>query len=110
MEEEFYCTCNENKGADQLCIYCTADLTAKMNCVFFLCGSSHTTVSSLNFSAAPYFEGHDGNIKETITRNVRETTTLVCDPKGIPVPDKTWYRVDQRNRNKMRKWCLDLGF
>ena len=23
---EFYCPCSENKGADQLCSYCTADL------------------------------------------------------------------------------------
>ena len=26
MEEEFYYPCSENKGADQLCSYCTADL------------------------------------------------------------------------------------
>ena len=54
-------------------------------------------------SVAPYFEGCHGDIKETVTRNVSETTTLVCEPKGIPTPDKTWYRVDQRNRNEMRK-------
>ena len=26
IEEEFYYPCSENKGADQLCNYCTADL------------------------------------------------------------------------------------
>ena len=26
VEEEFYYLCSENKGADQLCRYCTADL------------------------------------------------------------------------------------
>ena len=26
VEEELYYTCGENKGADQLCSYCTADL------------------------------------------------------------------------------------
>lgn len=55
----------------------------------------------LAVQVAPYFEGCHGDIKETVTRNVSETTTLVCEPKGIPTPDKTWYRVDQRNRNEM---------
>lgn len=55
----------------------------------------------LTVEVAPYFEGHAGNIEKSVTRDVRKDTLLTCDPKGIPTPDKTWYRIDQRNRNQM---------
>ena len=56
MEEELYYLCGENKGADQLCSYCTADLRlcfAYANC-WFSQAAAHLIVLNQEFSMQIY--------------------------------------------------------
>ena len=55
--EGLYYPCSENKGADQLCSYCTADLRLCFRlCMLlvFLCGGSYVT-RDLTFSVSDLF-------------------------------------------------------
>lgn len=60
-----------------------------------IAGGFYRTKVKLTVGVTPYF---DGTATKKVSRNANETLTLTCDAKGIPPPEKKWYRIDKETR------------
>ena len=65
-EEELYYPCSENKGADQLCSYCTADLYLCFRLCELLVFSFGGSNTSLSKDFPIFTAQHDKDIKQVI--------------------------------------------